>query len=60
LRGSDNLLFDLIDSPEEVEQAVKKITTLWIRYYNELEAITLKAGRGNACWGPCWSPGRGY
>lgn len=60
LRGSDNLLFDLTDSPEEVEQAVRKITALWIRYYNELEAMTRKAGRGNACWGPCWSPGRGY
>jgi len=33
---------------------------LWLRYYNELEAVTRTAGRGNACWGPVWSPGRGY
>jgi 5-methyltetrahydrofolate--homocysteine methyltransferase len=60
LRGSEKLLLDLTDEPDEVERLMREITPLWLRYYDELEAITRTAGRGNACWGPCWSPGPGY
>jgi 5-methyltetrahydrofolate--homocysteine methyltransferase len=60
LRGSEKLLLDLSDSPQEVARLVAEITPLWLRYYDELEQITSRAGRGNACWGPVWSPGRGY
>ena len=60
LRGSDKLLLDLTDASDEVERLVSEITPLWLRYYDELYAITNSAGRGNACWGPCWSPGKGY
>jgi len=60
LRTSEKLLFDLTDTPEEVDRLVSEITPLWLRYYDELYAITSAAGRGNACWGPCWSPGKGY
>jgi 5-methyltetrahydrofolate--homocysteine methyltransferase len=60
LRGADKLLLDLTDSPAEVERLVNEITQLWMRYYDELYAITSSVGRGNACWGPCWSPGKGY
>ena len=60
LRSSEKLLLDLSDDPANVERLVGEITRLWIRYYDELEALTRTAGRGNACWGPVWSPGRGY
>jgi 5-methyltetrahydrofolate--homocysteine methyltransferase len=60
LRGSEKLLLDLTDDPQQVERLVSEITTLWLRYYDELEGITIKAGRGNACWGPVWSPSKGY
>ena len=60
LRGSEKLLMDLSDDPASVERILGEITRLWVRYYDELEAITRTAGRGNACWGPVWSPGRGY
>ena len=60
LRGSEKLLFDLTDAPQEVDRLVNEITPLWLRYYDELYAITSAVGRGNACWGPCWSPGKGY
>ncbi len=60
LRGSEKLLLDLSDDPANVERLVGDITRLWLRYYDELEAITRSAGRGNACWGPVWSPGPGY
>ncbi len=60
LRGSEKLLFDLSDKPDEVDRLVKEITALWLRYYDELYTITSTAGHGNACWGPVWSPGTGY
>jgi len=60
LCGSDRLLLDLTDQPEQVDRLVGDITRLWLRYYDELCEITDQAGRGNACWGPCWSPGHGY
>jgi hypothetical protein len=60
LRGSEKLLFDLTDNSAEVDRLVGEITALWLRYYDELYAITAPAGRGNACWGPVWSPGKGY
>ncbi len=60
LRGSEKLLFDLSDEAEQVDRLVREITSLWLRYYDELYAITASSGRGNACWGPVWSPGRGY
>lgn len=60
LRGSDKLLLDLLDSSNEVDRLVSEITHLWLQYYDALCDITNLAGRGNACWGPCWSPGKGY
>ena len=60
LRGSEKLLFDLTDNPIEVDRLAAEITALWLRYYDELYAITSSNGRGNACWGPVWSPGKGY
>jgi hypothetical protein len=60
LRGSEKLLFDLSDKPEEVDRLVKEITAVWLQYYEELNPITAQTGRGNACWGPLWSPGTGY
>jgi hypothetical protein len=60
LRGTEKLLMDLIKTPNEVDRLVGEITPLWLRYYDELYTITSSAGRGNACWGPVWSPGKGY
>jgi len=60
LRGSQNLLYDLSDCPEEVDRLTRRITSLWLQYYEELYALTASTGRGNACWGPVWSPGKGY
>ncbi len=60
LRGTQKLLVDLIEHPEQVSRLANEITPVWLRYYDELYAITDQAGRGNACWGPCWSPGKGY
>ncbi len=60
LRGTEALLLDLLDVPEVVDQYVDEITTLWIRYYEELFSTVKKSHRGVACWAPCWQPTRGY
>ncbi len=60
LRGSQNLLLDLGDAPEEVDRLVREITALWLKYYDALHSITASGGRGYACWAPLWSPAKGY
>ncbi len=60
LRGSDRLLLDLSDAGDEVARLVSEITPLWLQYYDMLYNVTSSVSRGNACWGPCWSPGKGY
>lgn len=60
LRGSQKLLFDLTDDSAQVDRLVREINDLWQQYYDELYPITSSVGRGNACWGPVWSPGKGY
>jgi hypothetical protein len=60
LRGTQKLLMDLIDAPDEVERLIHEITGLWLRYFNELEALLPAEQRGRACWAPPWSPSKGY
>jgi hypothetical protein len=59
LRGTQQLLFDLFDCPQEVDRLVHETRQLWLYCYEELFALTC-LGRGITCWGPCWSPTRGY
>jgi hypothetical protein len=59
-RGSQQLVLDLYDAPEEVDRLVGEITRLWLRYYDELYAIIQQSGRGTTPWAPIWSPGRTY
>ena len=58
LHSAQQLLFDLIDYPEEVARLAGEITRLWIRYYDELYAIIRTAGRGTTNWAAIWSPNR--
>jgi hypothetical protein len=60
LRSTRQLLLDLHDSPAEIERLVGETTRAWMGCYQRLFAIIHPAGRGITCWGPCWSPGRGY
>ncbi len=59
-RNTEGLLYDVIDHPDEVERLVGRITELWVRYYDELDAIIRPACRGTTCWTPLWSPGKTY
>lgn len=59
-RETQDLLMDLIDYPEEVDRLVRQITSLWIRYYDELYQIIHPVCRGTSCWAPIWSTGKTY
>jgi 5-methyltetrahydrofolate--homocysteine methyltransferase len=59
-RETELLLFDLIDHPEEVERLAGQITKLWLRYYDELDAIIRPTCRGTTCWTPLFSTGKTY
>jgi len=60
LRDTHGLLLDVLDHPEEVERLVGEVTRLWIRYYDELDAIIRPSTRGTSSWAPIWSPGKTY
>jgi hypothetical protein len=57
---TQQLLMDVVEQPDEVLRLVRQITTLWIRYYDELEALLRPACPGTSCWTPLWSPGKTY
>jgi 5-methyltetrahydrofolate--homocysteine methyltransferase len=59
-RATQGLLFDLHDRPADVDRWVAETTRLWIRYYDEIDAILRPAGRGSSTWAPLWSPGKTY
>lgn len=55
LRGSQNLLLDLLDDPEAVHQCEERICQLWLQYFRELTAILSAGQKGFTCWMPCYS-----
>ena len=56
LRGNQELLLDLIESPDLVNRCQDKILELWCRYFSELKSIFDDAGQdGYTCWVPAWS-----
>ncbi|MCC7204978.1 MAG: hypothetical protein IT441_07845 [Phycisphaeraceae bacterium] len=59
-RGNEPLMMDLIDAPQEIERLAGEITAVWLRYYDELDAIIRPTGRGTCPWAPIWSPQRCY
>jgi 5-methyltetrahydrofolate--homocysteine methyltransferase len=60
LRGTQNLLTDLYDAPENVDRLVQEITLLWQHYYDELYAFIQRANNGTTAWTPLWCTGRYY
>jgi len=56
LRGSQALLLDMCDVPEEVVRAVTGITAIWKEAYTQISDRLLSVGRGTTPWAPIWSP----
>lgn len=59
LRGTQNLLMDLYDSPMEVKKAVHSIQVLWKEYYQYYEQLLLTRQGGMSSWMPIYSE-KGY
>ncbi len=60
LRGSGQLLLDLVDRPDWVREADMFLMELWIEVYETCHAIVREAAGGSAGWFRLWSPGKFY
>lgn len=60
LRGSERLLYDVMDRPERVRSADQWLMDLWIEVYERFHAIIREAAEGSTCWFELWSPGKFY
>jgi len=60
LRGTQRLLVDLIDRPEEVAAAEMQLIDQWCALYDRFHEITRAAAEGSTCWFGLWSPGKFY
>jgi 5-methyltetrahydrofolate--homocysteine methyltransferase len=60
LLNTEQLLYDVLEQPEAVLRQARRVTDLWVRYYDELDALIRPACRGTSCWTPIWSTGTTY
>lgn len=60
LRGSERMLYDVTDRPDQVRAAERYLMELWCRVYDEFYAIIHAVAEGSTCWYPFWSPGKFY
>jgi hypothetical protein len=60
LRGSQDLLLDLVDAPEELDRLVPELTAIWLRYHRALFAQIAPLEHGSCHWGGAWFPTFGY
>jgi 5-methyltetrahydrofolate--homocysteine methyltransferase len=60
LRGTDNLLRDLMDQPAEVSRCRRDVTAMWLVVYDELYRLIAPHCPGCIPWAPIWAPDRTY
>ena len=60
LRGTERLLFDCVERPEEVRAAGEFLMDIWYEYYDTLLGMIRQADEGSVDWMPLWSPGKFY
>ncbi|MBI2915029.1 MAG: hypothetical protein HYY08_03775 [Firmicutes bacterium] len=54
LRGTEQLLTDLVDHRDEVKKLSRETDDLWFKYYDELDAIVQEHGCGRSAWMGLW------
>ena len=59
LRGTTNLLTDLLDDPDAVARVLRDITREWLRFFDEIHELS-ETGCGHQPWAQVWHPGRSY
>ena len=60
LRGTQELLVDLLDCPDYVREFDLYLMKQWCEVYDTLHEITRGAAEGSAGWFDLWSPGKFY
>jgi 5-methyltetrahydrofolate--homocysteine methyltransferase len=60
LRGTERLLFDVIERPEEVIAAENYLMDMWFDVYEEFYNILHDVSEGSTCFFELWSPGKFY
>ena len=55
LRGTENLLYDMYDYPEEMKAFAKKLAPVWKAYYSHYVDRLLKEQGCMTSWQPVWS-----
>jgi len=58
MRTSNQLLFDLYESPEDVIRVSRALTDVSIREYEAVYDVIKTSNRGTTNWAPLWSPER--
>lgn len=58
LRGTQRLLMDLIEEPEQVKRAAAHIQGVWQECYDRTYSITQQFQQGIGNWMNIWGPGR--
>jgi len=60
LRGTQQLLVDLKERPDQVRAADRYLMELWCRVYDRFHGVIKEAAGGSAGWFALWSPGKFY
>ena len=62
IRGTQNLLLDVMDCPEYVREVDQHLMKLWIEVYEKFYQITRESAGGSITWPGTgiWAPGRFY
>jgi len=60
LRGTQQLLLDCIERPDEVRSADECLMDMWFEFYDRCLSIVNECSEGSICWFPLWSPGKFY
>ncbi len=60
MRGTDRLLLDVVDRPEQVIAAEAFCMDRWCEVYDEFYQIVREVSGGSTSWGGVWSPGKTY
>lgn len=60
LRGTENLLLDLMDQPERVLHSMDRILELWHYVYDEIDSILSRYMEGTSAWMGLWCPEKWY
>jgi hypothetical protein len=60
IRGTDNLLLDVMDCPEYVRDFELYLMKQWAEVFDTFYDIVRETAQGSTCWFSLWSPGKFY